>query len=362
MLAGMTPCRTENGAGTRVTTRWRSASSKRGTDAGALVGNWAVVGCCGSISLGMNADTHRLVRPETPVTGGTPLQGPFAPEVAQIVPALRPPLKWVGGKRWLLPHLGQIWRGHRHRRLVEPFAGGMAITFGLGPARALLNDINPHLINFYRWLLEGLSIDFPMRNSRTFYEQARARFNRLLARGAAGRDESAALFYYLNRTGYNGLCRFNRSGVFNVPFGRHEHLEYTSDFSSYQTALHRWTFLAGDFEDVAIDPEDFIYADPPYDVAFTSYSKEPFTWADQVRTAEWLSGHRGPVVLSNQATPRILELYRRLGFQMRVLTGRRSISCSGDRTPAMEVLATKNIRVANAAVDSESDLRARGES
>ncbi len=65
---------------------------------------------------------------------------------------VRPPLKWAGGKRWQLPHLVAYWDHNRHRRLVEPFCGGLAVTLGLMPNRALLNDINPHLINFYRWL------------------------------------------------------------------------------------------------------------------------------------------------------------------------------------------------------------------
>ena len=76
---------------------------------------------------------------------------------------------------------------------------------------------------------------------------------------------------------------------------------------------------------------------------FTQYSKTGFTWEDQVRTAEWLSKHKGPVVLSNQATPRIPSLYRRLGFQLKFLTAPRRISCNGDRTPAKDVLAIRNI-------------------
>jgi DNA adenine methylase len=295
----------------------------------------------------MSGSTHRFGKREAPFDTGTVLRGPSCPEAPKGTPGLRPPLKWPGGKRWLLPHLGQIWRGYCCRRLVEPFAGGMAITLGLRPSRALLNDINPHLINFYRWVQQGFTIDFLMWNSRAHYELARARFNRLIIQKTDNRDEAAALFYYLNRTGYNGLCRFNRRGMFNVPFGRHEHITYASDFSQYRAALEGWTFLAGDFEDMAVDPDDFIYADPPYDVEFTSYAKEDFTWADQIRTAEWLRGHRGPVVLSNQATPRIVELYRTLGFRIRFLSAPRSISRSGDRASVMEVLATRNLRTAN---------------
>jgi DNA adenine methylase len=58
---------------------------------------------------------------------------------------LAPPLKWAGGKRWQIPHLQPMWDSHSHRRLVEPFGGGLAVTLGLMPHRALLNDVNPHL-------------------------------------------------------------------------------------------------------------------------------------------------------------------------------------------------------------------------
>jgi DNA adenine methylase len=67
-----------------------------------------------------------------------------------------------------------------------------------------------------------------MNDERAYYEQ-RDRFNQLLAEGKGDCEESAALFYYLNRTGYNGLCRFNRSGGFNVPFGRYTQIKYSRD-------------------------------------------------------------------------------------------------------------------------------------
>lgn len=256
---------------------------------------------------------------------------------------VRPPLKWAGGKRWQLPHLRPLWEPHAHRRLIEPFCGGLAVTIGLLPRRALLNDINPHVINFYRWLKRSLPVDVPMENDERLYYRHRERFNELLANGKAKSAEAAALFYYLNRTGYNGLCRFNQQGSFNVPFGKYKQIAYTRDFSEYCGLFAGWSFTSADFERLPLQPSDFVYADPPYDVEFTHYAKEGFTWEDQVRTAEWLARHRGPVVLSNQATPRIVALYERLGFDLRFLQAPRMISCTGDRTPAKEVLALKNL-------------------
>lgn len=96
---------------------------------------------------------------------------------------LTPPLKWAGGKRWQVPHLEPLWRPHAHRRLVEPFAGGLAVALGLSPARAILNDINPHLISFYGWLRRGLKITIPLENDETLFYTHRKRFNELLAAG-----------------------------------------------------------------------------------------------------------------------------------------------------------------------------------
>jgi DNA adenine methylase len=258
-------------------------------------------------------------------------------------PSLRPPLKWAGGKRWQVPHLRPLWEPHAHRRLVEPFCGGLAVTLGLGPSRALLNDTNPHLVSFYRWLKKGLTIDLPMENDRAFFYASRDRFNALLAAGQSHTREAASLFYYLNRTGYNGLCRFNSRGEFNVPFGRYARIGYTRDFTAYRAALSACEITNADVEALALEGDDFVYADPPYDVEFTQYAKGGFSWEDQERTAVCLAAHPGPVILVNQATRRIRKLYRDLGYQIRLLDAPRRISCTGDRTPAREVLATRHL-------------------
>src|SRR5690242_14532773 len=162
-------------------------------------------------------------------------QAGIAPDQNDVSP--RPPLKWAGGKRWLVPYLAPLWARFRDRRLVEPFCGGLAIALGLRPGRALLSDVNPHVVNFYRWLKSGLTVEIAMRNDAELFYRHRERFNHLVAAGAGDSAEAAALFYYLNRTGYNGLCRFNRSGEFNVPFGRYRSINYLTDFSTWPVLL-----------------------------------------------------------------------------------------------------------------------------
>jgi DNA adenine methylase len=259
-----------------------------------------------------------------------------------ISPSVKPPLKWAGGKRWLVPRLLELWgTEHQHRRLVEPCVGGMSVALGLHPHRALLNDANPHLINFYNWIKRGLSVSIPMENDSDCYYNHRKHFNDLVKTGKANSAESAQLFYYLNRTGFNGLCRFNRRNEFNVPFGRYQTINYKRDFAEYVNVLSNWQFQTRDFTDIQLELDDFIYADPPYDTEFTQYSSHPFDWSDQVRLAEWLAKHPGTVVLSNQATDRILDLYKQLGFCIKLVDAPRRISCNGDRSPVCEVIAMR---------------------
>ncbi len=257
--------------------------------------------------------------------------------------SLPPPLKWAGGKRWLVPYLRGLYAPHRSRTLVELFVGGMAVTLGLLPARARLNDINPHLINFYKWVQRGLVVDIPLVNDECLYYAHRNRFNQLIREGLWDTKEAAELFYYLNRTGYNGLCRFNKRGEFNVPFGKYKTIAYRRHFLDYRPLFVRFEFTSLDFRQVSLQPEDFVYADPPYDVEFTKYAPEGFSWKDQVDLAELLSTHPGPVVISNQATHRILDLYKGLGYELRLLDAPRRISCDGNRQPALEVLALRNL-------------------
>jgi len=195
--------------------------------------------------------------------------------------SVKPPLKWAGGKRWQLGELLPYWRVYSSRRLVEPFCGGLAVATGLSPRKALLNDINPHVINLYQWLKKGLEIEFAMENDKQHYYRCRDRFNQLLAAGKGSTAEAAGLFYYLNRTGYNGLCRFNNKGGFNVPFGSYKTINYRMEFPEYREAFRGWMFTCMDFEQLELEPSDFVYADPPYDVPFTQYSKGGFGWDEQ---------------------------------------------------------------------------------
>lgn len=254
-----------------------------------------------------------------------------------------PPLRWAGDRRWLIPYLQPLWQRHQHRRLVEPFCGGLSVALGLLPERALLNDNNPHLVNFYRWLKKGLVLSLPIRNNIYAYYTYREQFNRLLAQGKRDTKRAAELFYYLNCTGHEGMCRFDRQGQFNVPFGRYRRIKYQTDFTTYREVFANWEFIAGHFQDILLESDDFVYADPPHDVELTQDPNKVFDWEDQQRLAEWLAQHRGPLVLCNEAADPIIELYQGLGFDVRILEGSPSSTLSGERTPAKVVLALSGV-------------------
>ncbi|GAA4357954.1 DNA adenine methylase [Kangiella marina] len=238
-----------------------------------------------------------------------------------------------------------LWKLSEKKRLVEPFSGGMAISLGISPDKALINDINKHVINFYRCVKNDLRINIKMINDEAYYYKARERFNNLIKREEENTELAASLFYYLNRTGYNGLIRFNRSGLYNVPFGRYKKINYRREFSDIQSVIKDWNFSSKDYSKVRINKSDFVYIDPPYDVQFTSYSGNEFGWKEQERVVNHFDKYDCPLVISNQATERVVELYKDYGYKVFLIDAPRMISCDGNRTRAQEVLAIRNMSI-----------------
>ena len=256
---------------------------------------------------------------------------------------LSPILKYCGGKGWMLERVRSLYLPHTDRRLVELFCGGIAITMGLNPREALLNDINPDLINLYQCIQEGIEPRFvaPVVDKDSYYAN-RDRFNK-----ECDRHAKAILFYQLNRTGYNGLCRYNQKGGYNNPAGD-KFPTLNPSFNAYRRVFERWSFSSKPFEELLIGDNDFIFGDPPYDDGYSQYSKEGFHWADQVRCAEWLAIKHVPVIATNKATDRVVELYSDLGFDIAYVDAPRRIACNGDRKPVREMFATKNLKLKEA--------------
>lgn len=279
---------------------------------------------------------------------------------------LLPLLKWAGGKRDLAPRLARMYEPYRKTHVwVEPFCGGLGAVLGVMPEKAILSDVNPYLINLYGHIKEGVKNTVDLKgwyweNTEERFYRIRSHFNFLgknpYGLSSKGYEDLALHFYYLNRTCFRGLCRFSKKGSFNVPWGKYKKPVVDHNFSLYQKVFEGWLFWTNDYQETLnliknwnpshkhcdIGVNHFIYADPPYDDGFVNYSGT-FTWDDQVNLATQLSEMNCPVVASNKATERIIELYKSLGFDIEIISMARRISCDGNRDRVDEILASKNI-------------------
>ncbi len=304
---------------------------------------------------------------------------------------LRPFLKWAGGKRQLLPRLREFYPaafGSYH----EPFLGSGAVFFDLanagrlGDRQARLSDVNADLIGCWRQLrdapdamveaLRSLEADEAAPGSRYYlvrarFNRARARFNRARAEIGNGSNprieayspEVAAMFVYLNRTGFNGLFRLNAGGGFNVPRGQYKRPRICDEDNlrrvSETLAAPSVTVEPAGFDTVlrAARPGDFIYLDPPYaplsaTSAFTSYTANGFDGDDQRRLQQVVIGlaERGcHVLLSNSTAPAIAELYdgnpdaARAGLRAHTVPARRAINSNASRRGGVDEYIITNL-------------------
>ncbi|OJF70219.1 DNA adenine methylase [Alteromonas sp. V450] len=260
-------------------------------------------------------------------------------------------LKWAGGKYSLVEHIQA--RLPQANKLIEPFVGAGSVFLNTQYKRYLLNDINPDLINLYNFLKaqpdalinDARAFFCAERNQEAMYYALREEFNQT-------KDEyyRAILFLYLNRHGYNGLCRYSLQGRFNVPFGRYKKPYFPeNEMFIFSEKSQKATFTCLPFEQVFTRARrgNVIYCDPPYapiskTAAFTSYASKSFGQDSQERLAELAaitSKKRGiPVLISNHDLPLTRTLYKGADFSM--LSVKRSISQNGaKRQPASEILA-----------------------
>ena len=291
--------------------------------------------------------------------------------------AVRPLLKWAGGKRQLLPQLRSYYPVH-FTRYIEPFFGSGAVFFDLlntGRLRgrcAALADVNPDLIGCYRAVrddvaeviraLGALAREHACRGNELYYE-VRERFNDMRAAGGLRglyTPEMAAMLIYLNRTGFNGLFRQNRDGAFNVPAGRYLNPRIC-DPDHLRAVAHAWQQRGVRIELASFDATlaqagrgDFVYCDPPYaplsrTASFAHYTAGGFTALDQLRLqqAVIMAAQRGAtVVLSNSSAPEIVTGYTTpeaadAGLVVRTVPARRAInSHAGKRGPVDELIIT----------------------
>ena len=298
---------------------------------------------------------------------------------------LRPFLKWVGGKRQLLPVLRRFYP-EPMGRYFEPFVGSGAVFFDLAARGhlnghgALLSDDNADLIGCYRrvgrsldevvTVLDRLAADHAARGRECYLQVRDAQFNPRRAawrnRGARVDDysaELAAMLIYLNRTGYNGLFRLNASGEFNVPPGRYDRPRVLDrallgQVSAVLTAPGIGIEHAA-FDRIVDDARsgDFVYFDPPYaplsaTANFRGYTGRGFSDGDQERLQQAVIAlaRRGVrVLLSNSVAWSVTRLYEGnkeatdAGLQTWRFPARRAVNSRPDRRGVVEELVVSNV-------------------
>lgn len=252
-------------------------------------------------------------------------------------------LKWAGGKYSVLDEvLAMLPAGDR---LIEPFVGSGTVFINAGFKRNLLGDVNPDLINLFNQLQGNpdavIKTAYQLERgciSGKAHDAIRTEFNGREAHAV----RHAALFLALMRTSYNGLCRYNQKGLFNVGWNKKGEANYfPMDELAHFTGMQKeMTFMCAGFEDVIAQAGegDVVFCDPPYEplpdeAGFTAYSGTSFTFADQVRLVESLvvARDRGAkVVITNSSAPAILHLYISNGFRIAPLATRRSVSCKSE--------------------------------
>jgi DNA adenine methylase len=255
----------------------------------------------------------------------------------------RPFIKWAGGKRQLLPEL----RKHvpaSYNRYLEPFLGGGALFFDLGPGAAVLGDVNERLVRMYCAVRDEVNkVIVELRkypHEETFYKKLRSCFDI----DQRTDHEVAAWFLYLNKTSFNGVYRVNRKGEYNVPFDKTKKNVTICDDANLRAcseALQGTRIMAGDFEDVAREARsgDFVYFDPPYvplsaTSNFTAYAKEPFGPKEQVRLRDVALGlhARGvQVLLSNSSSDVVRDLYGAAPFVCHEVDAKRAVNSDGTK-------------------------------
>lgn len=256
-------------------------------------------------------------------------------------------LKWAGGKYTLTEQINA--RLPKAKRLIEPFVGAGSVFLNSDYEEYILNDINPDLIEMYKiikrkpkqFILDAKVYFQDEYNQEDVYYQLREKFNQ--SKDAYLRS---LLFLYMNRHGYNGLCRYNKKGGFNVPFGRYKKPYFPeAELLFFAEKAKKATFTCKPYQKMFqyLRNSDVLYCDPPYvplskSASFTSYATQGFSLDDQAQLAKLSRECKVAVLLSNHDTTLTQELYR--GADCDSFFVSRTISSkSSTRKPVAELFA-----------------------
>lgn len=200
------------------------------------------------------------------------------------------PLRWAGGKRWLLPTIRMLVGSRQFSAYHEPFLGGASVFLGLRQFRkAYLRDSNAELIAAYRAIRDHYT---EIAARVLLYGNDPETYYTVRASMPEDKVERAARFLYLNHTSFNGIYRVNLDGVYNVPFGNRPspQIPTAEHLRDVAKRLNQAKLEVGDFAKCLkhVNKGDLVFLDPPYTVAhnnngFIKYNQRLFSFDDQKR-------------------------------------------------------------------------------
>ena len=266
-------------------------------------------------------------------------------------------LKWAGNKTAIMSELKKHLPAGP--RLVEPFAGSCAVMMETEYPSYLVADINPDLINLYKKVaadcesfISRARVLFEIANREVAYYNIRQEFNYSTE---ITDFMKAVYFLYLNRHGYRGLCRYNLSGHFNVPYGNYKNPYFPEkEIRAFAEKAQRATFICASFDETLamLKAGDVVYCDPPYLTDadnFTAYHERGFSHMDHGRLARKLRklAMKGvSVVASNSDLEMVHYLYA--GFKSVRINAPRSVgAAAASQKSAAELIIKSPINVTN---------------
>lgn len=257
----------------------------------------------------------------------------------------KPFLKWVGGKRSILPQLLERMPDE-YDAYHEIFMGGGALYFAVQPKEAYLSDVNFLLVLTFKAvrddvdnLIKQLKVHERLHN-KEYYGKARTKL-------AKEKDPTklAALFIYLNKTCFNGLYRVNRSGLFNVPMGDYKNplIVDEENLKNCSKVLKETDIQQHSFDHAKIYKNDFYYIDPPYHETYSGYDGSGFGDKEHQKLAEFcrkIDEKGGFFMVSNSDTPFVRELYK--GYNIEIVSASRMVSCKAHQRGKENELIIRN--------------------
>ena len=251
---------------------------------------------------------------------------------------MQPMVKYRGGKSKEIPHFESYFPSS-FDMYYEPFFGGGAVFFYLQPQKAIINDINARLMNFYREMQQNYATArCQLDHLQRIYENNQAAYMQLKKQNPTERVENknealyyrirdmynqkipteyldSVLYFFINKTAYSGMIRYNAQGEYNVPFGRYQNFNTRLITEEHSLLLQNAEIRTGDYTTsfAEASENDFMFLDPPYDCIFNDYgntlAKNGFDEAEHRRLASAFSELKCKALMVIGKTPLTMELY-----------------------------------------------------